>query len=275
MKDSENNNMLTHKNDKSEKNDDQTLVNADKETIIVEPLSQNEITEYDDKTTDDTYKSNNKSNDVYDYRQIQTQLMPSETAVDNQGKTKYENFQDDKYNIEENQIPKDVVATDSTLSTETMVDLEPKKEVNTALKEELESNISNAEVQNSTKKNDMQNSGQDSIIQTKNQDKSEILSEDKVNQKKNRRQKKRKKVKKQKYKLGYIIYSKRILMGFCLVSSLVAIYVGYLLFGSTSFEVLWKLRQTRNDLRIEVEKSRMDNAALQRKVLELKALEPK
>lgn len=88
-------------------------------------------------------------------------------------------------------------------------------------------------------------------------------------------QKSHNEVKPKTYKWQYLVYSKRVFISLVCIAFVVGSYAVYLFFGSTSLEVLWDLHKTRNALRLEVEQSRLDNAILQRDVLELRALEPK
>ena len=88
-------------------------------------------------------------------------------------------------------------------------------------------------------------------------------------------QKSHNEVKPKTYKWQYLVYSKRVFIILVCIAFVVGSYAVYLFFGSTSLEVLWDLHKTRNALRLEVEQSRLDNAILQRDVLELRALEPK
>ncbi|EMZ36850.1 hypothetical protein [Helicobacter bilis] len=88
-------------------------------------------------------------------------------------------------------------------------------------------------------------------------------------------QKSHNEIKPKTYKWQYLVYSKRVFIGLVCIAFVVGSYAVYLFFGSTSLEVLWDLHKTRNNLRLEVEQSRLDNATLQRDVLELRALEPK
>ncbi len=88
-------------------------------------------------------------------------------------------------------------------------------------------------------------------------------------------QKSHNEVKPKKYRWQYLVYSKRVFISLVCIAFVVSSYAVYLFFGSTSLEVLWDLHKTRNALRLEVEQSRLDNATLQRDVLELRALEPK
>ena len=88
-------------------------------------------------------------------------------------------------------------------------------------------------------------------------------------------QKSHNEVKPKTYKWQYLVYSKRVFISLVCIAFVVGSYAVYLFFGSTSLEVLWDLHKTRNALRLEVEQSRLDNATLQRDVLELRALEPK
>ena len=88
-------------------------------------------------------------------------------------------------------------------------------------------------------------------------------------------QKSHNEVKPKTYKWQYLVYSKRVFISLVCIAFVIGSYAVYLFFGSTSLEVLWDLHKTRNALRLEVEQSRLDNATLQRDVLELRALEPK
>ncbi|TLE08066.1 hypothetical protein [Helicobacter bilis] len=88
-------------------------------------------------------------------------------------------------------------------------------------------------------------------------------------------QKSHNEIKPKTYKWQYLVYSKRVFISLVCIAFVVSSYAVYLFFGSTSLEVLWDLHKTRNTLRLEVEQSRLDNATLQRDVLELRALEPK
>ncbi len=81
--------------------------------------------------------------------------------------------------------------------------------------------------------------------------------------------------KRYKRSFNYILYSKRLLLGVVLVASVVGLYGGYLIFGNTSLEVLWQLNQQRQNMIDEVEQSKIQNAILQKKLLELQSLEPK
>ena len=88
-------------------------------------------------------------------------------------------------------------------------------------------------------------------------------------------QKSHNEIKPKKYRWQYLVYSKRVFISLVCIAFVVGSYAVYLFFGSTSLEVLWDLHKTRSALRLEVEQSRLDNATLQRDVLELRALEPK
>lgn len=95
------------------------------------------------------------------------------------------------------------------------------------------------------------------------------------NKQTSKNKKKIKKVKKYKQNWNYILYSKRLFAGIVIIASFIGLYGGYLLFGTTSFEVLWQLHQAKNVMIKEIEESRIENAQLQKKVLELQSLEPK
>jgi len=55
---------------------------------------------------------------------------------------------------------------------------------------------------------------------------------------------------------------------------LFGVYVGNLLFGANSLEVLLKLKARENELERRVERLRESNAKLQKEYFELKGLEP-
>lgn len=93
--------------------------------------------------------------------------------------------------------------------------------------------------------------------------------------KKQKKQKKKKqRIKKYNIDFSYILYSKRLFIGVCIFACVVGLYSGYLLFGSSSVETLLKLRNKRDTLAKEVEEAKIQNALLQKKVLELLSLEP-
>ena len=267
MKDSEKNiDRLAHNDDEIAKNINHPQISDNKEMTTLESnlADQSEITE---------------SSDVYDYRK-KTKIISNEPNADNNANndtSSYIGLSDN--DISENEIPPDIIATDSIESNDIMQEdlkKEAKNELNDNLEDELKANndIFIDEGQ-SIAENGLQTKDSNTNFKEK-QDNTEVLFTDNTNsKKKSKKQKKYKKAKQQKHKWKYIIYSKRIFTGIIIVACFAAVYVGYLLFGSTSFEVLWKLHQTRNVLRSDVEQSRLDNAELQRKVLELKALEPK
>lgn len=271
MKDSEKNiDMLAHNDDEMAKNSNQPSVDTNEKTVALESYQadKNETAE---------------SNDIYDYRK-KTQIS-SENMDDSKNNDIAPYMDLNNNDISENEIPLDIIATDSIESNDNAM----QNNLNEAARDEINSNfqanlqtnddthIDEQSAQSNAKLQDSSQTMQDSITNFKEKkDSTEILFSDSTNsQKKSKKQKKRKKAKQQKYKWKYIIYSKRIITGIILVAVIAAIYTVYLLFGSTSFEVLWKLHQTRNALRVDVEQSRIYNAELQRKVLELKALEPK
>lgn len=55
---------------------------------------------------------------------------------------------------------------------------------------------------------------------------------------------------------------------------LFGVYIGNLLFGTNSLEVLLRLRSYENELKHQVERLREENARLQKEYFELKRLEP-
>ncbi|RDU67565.1 hypothetical protein CQA53_00695 [Helicobacter didelphidarum] len=105
----------------------------------------------------------------------------------------------------------------------------------------------------------------------------ESLMQEILEDKTSKKRKKSKKIKKAfKYKRhwGYILYSKRLLGSIIVLACFIGLYTGYLLFGTTSLQVLWGLNQQKKTLEERVEQSRIENAQLQKKVLELLSLEP-
>lgn len=74
--------------------------------------------------------------------------------------------------------------------------------------------------------------------------------------------------------LDYILYSKRIFIGVGLLACFTGLYMGYLFFGATSLNVLWNLKGEEKRIIKEIEDRRLENAKLQKKMLELKILEP-
>lgn len=246
--------------------DSKILANNDNEMANSNQISTNASN--DTSLESHTTKQNNietndySPSDVYDYRK-KTQTITT------QNKDKKDYINTIEYDNDINEIPQDIIATDSIKSNEII-----KNEVNNNLKEDLQTSNSSVKQQEDDNKQESQTT-KDSINKATKQDDKEIPITDTITQKKSKKQRKRKKAKQQKYKWKYIIYSKRILAGIILVSFIVSGYALYLMFGSTSFEVLYKLHQTRNMLRLDVEQSKIDNAELQRKVLELKSLEPK
>lgn len=248
MKDSK----ILANNDNEMANSNQISTNANNDTAL-----ESHTTEQNNIETNDYSPS-----DVYDYRKkTQTITTPNKDKKDYINTIEYDN--------DINEIPQDIIATDSIKSNEII-----KNEVNNNLKEDLQTSNSSVKQQEDDNKQESQTT-KDSINKATKQDDKEIPTTDTITQKKSKKQRKHKKAKQQKYKWKYIIYSKRILAGIILVSFIVSGYALYLMFGSTSFEMLYKLHQTRNMLRLDVEQSKIDNAELQRKVLELKALEPK
>lgn len=105
------------------------------------------------------------------------------------------------------------------------------------------------------------------------------LIEDVIEQKSKKKQKKKrhkpKRARHYKKQWNYLLYSRRLFIGIVMVACFVGLYGGYLLFGSTSLEALWRLNAAKEDMIQEVNNHKIENAQLQKKVLELMALEPK
>ncbi|MWV62218.1 hypothetical protein DCO58_05385 [Helicobacter saguini] len=75
-------------------------------------------------------------------------------------------------------------------------------------------------------------------------------------------------------KWDYILYSRRLFIGVCLIASFIGLYGGYLLFAGNSLGLLLDLEKKRDILSKEVQDKKAQNAILQKKVLELLSLEP-
>ena len=54
----------------------------------------------------------------------------------------------------------------------------------------------------------------------------------------------------------------------------IAVYIGFLLFGTNSLEVLFQLNVTQKNLERNIKYLKMENARLQKEYFELKELEP-
>lgn len=65
---------------------------------------------------------------------------------------------------------------------------------------------------------------------------------------------------------------KKIILALCFIGAL--IYLLFLLFGSNSWSVLIGLKREKSKLEERVEKLRGENVELQKKIFELKGLEP-
>ena len=74
--------------------------------------------------------------------------------------------------------------------------------------------------------------------------------------------------------LDYLLYSRRLFTAIAIVACFVGLYTGYMFFGATSLGVLWDLQAQKEALIKEVEERKLENARLQKKVLELQMLEP-
>ncbi len=272
MQDSKNNiqETLPHSNEEIKKDKEQTQEHSHNDII--------NLTESSNETAINTLESH----DIYDYRQeTKIQHISTETAklhsnvndgmqtaiLDNETPPIDKDISSDT-TLDSNQPAKDTLPHDSQDSNQTseIIDDTPAISVNDNLATMQQNNIdTHTTIQSNTLESNI----------TQQSDKESPFLQDTKPSKKRKKEKKHKKAKKQKYNWNYIVYSKRIFVGTALAACFIGLYAGYLFFGSTSFGVLWNLHQTRNALRIDVEQSRLENATLQRKVLELKALEPK
>jgi cell division protein FtsB len=66
--------------------------------------------------------------------------------------------------------------------------------------------------------------------------------------------------------------AKRALVGFGVV--VLGIYIGNMLFGKASLEVLWNLKNDKTRLENSINTLKKENAALQKKLFELQQLDP-
>ncbi|WP_163555512.1 hypothetical protein [Helicobacter suis] len=64
-----------------------------------------------------------------------------------------------------------------------------------------------------------------------------------------------------------------VLLGFLLIVAF-GMYIGSLLFGDSSIEVLLALKRKQSDLQARVQNLQYENAKLQKQLFELKELEP-
>jgi cell division protein FtsB len=73
-------------------------------------------------------------------------------------------------------------------------------------------------------------------------------------------------------KKKFIFYGNRILVGILVV--IFGIYVGNILFGKSSFEVLWSLKNDKYRLEKRINELKKENSDLQKKLFELQQLDP-
>ncbi|MDR3346739.1 MAG: septum formation initiator [Campylobacteraceae bacterium] len=73
-------------------------------------------------------------------------------------------------------------------------------------------------------------------------------------------------------KKQFMLYAKRTLLGFVVI--LFGIYVGNVLFGKSSLEVLWSLKTDKERLELRIDELKKENADLQKKLFELQQLDP-
>lgn len=64
------------------------------------------------------------------------------------------------------------------------------------------------------------------------------------------------------------------LLFFCILVTVFGIYIGNLLFGTNSLEVLLQLESKKEELSSHVQELQQQNATLQKEYFELKVLEP-
>lgn len=75
-------------------------------------------------------------------------------------------------------------------------------------------------------------------------------------------------------RLWRVIYTNRVWFVFFGVVLVVGLYMGYLLFGNNSVEVLVRLKAQKNALIHEAQAIEGQNATLQRQIFELRGLKP-
>lgn len=75
-------------------------------------------------------------------------------------------------------------------------------------------------------------------------------------------------------RLWRVIYTNRVWFVFFGVVLVVGLYMGYLLFGNNSVEVLVRLKAQKNALIHEAQVIEGQNANLQRQIFELRGLKP-
>ncbi len=227
-------------------------------------IQDNDI--YISKQVDNNQDSN--TNDIHINEKMESNQQDIDNVDSNQDSNQYENKDIDEV------APNEVLDKDFIIENgENVKNIESNKDIDSDM-----IMLDNIEIEN--KEQDWQNHNNNTItkdsnlIRTSNEEKQDIndnfLEEILLDKKK-----KKKKIRKNKYKWNYILYSKRLFVSTALIACFIGLYAGYLLFGSTSLKVLWNLNETKNRLSKEVEENRQENATLQKKVLELKALEPK
>lgn len=145
-------------------------------------------------------------------------------------------------------------------------------------KENIESNLDNTDekpvIKEDSNIESKNNEDYEKNIDSARQDLIEEIISIKPAKKQKKQKKKKQRIKKYNIDFSYILYSKRLFIGVCIFACVVGLYSGYLLFGSSSVETLLKLRNKRDTLAKEVEEAKIQNALLQKKVLELLSLEP-
>ncbi|MDR1555285.1 MAG: septum formation initiator [Campylobacteraceae bacterium] len=73
-------------------------------------------------------------------------------------------------------------------------------------------------------------------------------------------------------KKKFISYRNRVLVGFLVI--IFGIYVGNMLFGKSSLEVLWSLKSDKYRLEKRIGELKKENSDLQKKLFELQQLDP-
>ncbi|MDR2342335.1 MAG: septum formation initiator [Campylobacteraceae bacterium] len=73
-------------------------------------------------------------------------------------------------------------------------------------------------------------------------------------------------------KKRFVVYRNRVLIGFLVI--IFGIYVGNILFGKSSFEVLWSLKNDKFRLEKRINELKKENSDLQKKLFELQQLDP-
>jgi cell division protein FtsB len=73
-------------------------------------------------------------------------------------------------------------------------------------------------------------------------------------------------------KKKFISYRNRALVGFLVI--IFGIYVGNIIFGKSSLEVLWTLKSDKYRLEKHIDELKKENSDLQKKLFELQQLDP-